>query len=207
MQARLGKNCVGIEFKCKCSQLLGEQSDRHEYHCTNCDSVTDCDNLDEFSQHKVNVFGAKNVLSRRLLLKMSRTALRENYQGPTRTALRENCQGPTRTAQQGIMEDPTREVLLENLTEAAMNISRRSRRDRTFFAPKTFTLCCENSSRLSQSVTESQFVQWYSCRSLCSPSNCEHLHLNSIPTQFFPNLACIKSHMSHLSMCLVINSL
>jgi hypothetical protein len=70
MQARLGKNCVGIEFKCKCSQLLGEQSDRHEYHCTNCDSVTDCDNLDEFSQHKVNVFGAKNVLSRRLLLEM-----------------------------------------------------------------------------------------------------------------------------------------
>ena len=78
---------------------------------------------------------------------------------PTRTALRENCQGPTRTAQQGIMEDPTREVLLENLMEAAMNISRRNRRDRTFFAPKTFTLCCENSSRLSQSVTESQFVQ------------------------------------------------
>lgn len=37
-----------------------------------------------------------------------------------------------------------------------------------FFAPKTFTLCCDNSSRLSQSVTESQFVQWYSCQSLSS---------------------------------------
>ena len=54
---------LGIESKCKCSQFLRKKwincqaakTDWHEYHCTSCDSVTDYDNLDELSQHKVNV--------------------------------------------------------------------------------------------------------------------------------------------------------
>jgi len=39
----------------------------HEYHCTDCDSVTDYDNLDELSQHKVNVFRQRKKVLTRLM--------------------------------------------------------------------------------------------------------------------------------------------